>query len=134
MACRAPLRPQVCPICIAAAVIGLGLIDLYMTMFHASTFGFTESNPLASLLLDASGTAGIMALKAASVTVCLCVLAILWYKHPKAAENLGWVLFLVMAALTAYWSYYTLDLLHQIAVYNVVAIDDLQRYMVHVTQ
>ena len=87
-----------------AALIVLGLGDLYATVTHATSIGMRELNPVGAYLIAAHSVFGLVLYKLG--TMGLTTGLLMKVRHHALAELSSWLLVCVMVGLTIHWSNY----------------------------
>lgn len=95
-----------------AAVVLLGLGDLYATVTHVNSIGMVELNPIAAYIIRADSSAGLVLYKLGTIGIAVGLL--LATRQHRSAELASWLLVLIMAALTVHWRNYNETVVREI--------------------
>jgi hypothetical protein len=94
-------------IALLIVVVLLSLSDLYMTLLHLLHFGMLEVNPVARRIMEYGSPAALILWKLITVGIAAGIL--FWARRRATAEWAAAFCCLVLAALTAQWILYNLQ-------------------------
>lgn len=89
---------------LAAAVVVMSLVDLYITLLYLDAVGLAEENPLARAVMS-QGSPGLLA-GWKIVTLLPAMLVFLLYRSRASVEALAWGACVVLALVTLRWGQY----------------------------
>lgn len=104
---------------LAASILAMSAIDLYITGLYLATIGMAEENPLARMVMS-SGSLGYLSLWKL-LTVLPTLLLMVAYRKRFVMEALGWVACAVLVGVMVRWVQYS-DEAHVL----LIALDSLQ--------
>ena len=89
-----------------AGVIGLSLVDLFLTISYLTTVGMSEGNPIAVWLLSATNSVWpLIFYKLGTVAVCVSLLYANRFR--REGELASWCAMIILVALSIWWNQYS---------------------------
>lgn len=111
-------------ILLLSVIVLLNIVDLYMTIFHMTSFGFAEANPIANAFMH-YGTSVLIAYKVVTVGVGVALLSFLHNKKTRTVAVVSWAMVVLLTSLMLYWVAYTEE------VTNAAIIGDTKQHLPH---